>query len=360
MGPLAGMRWSPLTPSRPADADSSLQNYTVPDGLESWSSMVSARVGFIALAALAATATPQMQATRPGAGAAPTEIVTADGVRLHARADGDGRPLVVLHGGPGLSSSYLRPDLQVLSDRYRLISYDQRGSGRSTVVADPARLTLEHHVGDVDAVRRHFGLERMVLAGHSWGAAPAAFYARAHPERVAALILLDPIPMRRTPWMQQFGENLRTWMDEATAKRVGELAAARQNAPDPVAACRAYWAVFIRGYMANPRDPTVLGRMRGDVCDDPPAAIANTGVVSRGALGPLGDWDWRDRFHAVKVPVLVVHGAQDPIPIASAEEWQKALPQATLVPIDGAGHFPQVEQPDAFRTALDAFLARHR
>lgn len=322
-------------------------------------SRTAALYGFLALATLAAPATPQMQAPRPGADAA-TEIVTADGTRLHYRVDGDGRPLVVLHGGPGLSSSYLTPDLQVLSDRYRLITYDQRGSGRSTVVTDPARLGLERHVDDVDAVRGHFRLERIVLAGHSWGAAPAAFYARAHPERVAALILLDPMPMRRTPWMQQFGENLRTWMDEPTAKRVGELAAARQNASDPVAACRAYWAVFIRGYMANPHDLSVLGRMRGDVCDDPPAALANSSVVYRGALGAAGDWDWRDQFQRVNVPVLILHGAQDPIPIAAAGEWQKAFPKATLVPIEGAGHFPQVEQPAAFRKALDAFLAQHR
>jgi len=316
--------------------------------------------GFVGLAELATPAAQQQTpAPRPGVDSSPTEIITTDGTRLHYRVDGDGRPLVILHGGPGLSSSYLAPDLVSLSDRYRLIFYDQRGSGRSTVVTDPARLTLENHVDDVDTVRRQFGLERFVLVGHSWGAAPAAFFARAHPERVAALILLDPLPMRRTPWMQQFGENLHKWMDEPTAKRVAELAAARRNAADPVAACRAYWAVFVRGYLANPQDPSVLERMRGDVCNDPPAAIANAGVVSRSAMGTLGDWDWRDQFKDVNVPVLIVHGSKDPIPIESAGEWQKAFPQATLVPIAEAGHFPQVEQPAALRKALDTFLAQH-
>src|SRR5262245_930012 len=73
--------------------------------------MRSVYYGFIALAALVAPATPQMQAPGPGVDSAPTEIVTADGTRLHYRVDGDGRPLVILHGGPGLSSSYLTPDL---------------------------------------------------------------------------------------------------------------------------------------------------------------------------------------------------------------------------------------------------------
>jgi pimeloyl-ACP methyl ester carboxylesterase len=99
--------------------------------------------------------------------------------------------------------------------------------------------------------------------------------------------------------------------------------------------------------------------MRGDVCNDPPAAITNSGVVYRAALGALGDWDWRNRFRGLDVPVLIVHGSKDPIPIASAGEWQKAFLQATLVPIDDAGHFPQFEQPVAFRKALDTFLARH-
>jgi pimeloyl-ACP methyl ester carboxylesterase len=103
-----------------------------------------------------------------------------------------------------------------------------------------------------------------------------------------------------------------------------------------------------------------MGRMRGDVCNDPPAAISNSGVVSRAALGPLGDWDWRDRFRNVNVPALIVHGSKDPIPIESAGEWQKALKQATLVPIADAGHFPQLEQPVAFRKTLDTFLAQHR
>ena len=257
-----------------------------------------------------------------------------------------------------MSSAYLAPNLDVLAGHYRLISYDQRGGGRSTVVTDPARLSRNHHVDDVEAVRRHFGLNKVVLLGHSWGAAPAAFYAKVHPDRVAAVILLDPIPARSDPWINQFGANLGRWMDEATSKQVAALAAARRGATDPVAACRAYWAVFIRGYMADPHDKAVLGRMRGDVCDAPPEAIANTGVVSSAALGSNG-WDWREEFHGTDVPVLIVHGDKDPIPLASAGEWAKAFPRATLLPIAGAGHFPFVEQPQALLRAIQPFVTAH-
>ena len=117
---------------------------------------------------------------RPATAADPRpvgEVVAPDGTRLHYQTSGKGPTIVVLHGGPGLSSAYLAPNLDFLAAHYRLISYDQRGAGRSTVVKDPAKLSRDHHVDDVEAVRRHFGLDKVVLLGHSWGAAPAAFYA---------------------------------------------------------------------------------------------------------------------------------------------------------------------------------------
>jgi pimeloyl-ACP methyl ester carboxylesterase len=144
-------------------------------------------------------------------------------------------------------------------------------------------------------------------------------------------------------------------MDDETSRQVAALAAARRGG---VAACRDYWAVFIRGYMADPNDKVALGRMRGDVCDAPPEAIANGGVVSSAALGSNG-WDWREDFHGTDVPVLIVHGDKDPIPLASAYEWQKAFPRATLLPVAGAGHFAFIEQPQAVLRAIQPFVTAH-
>jgi proline iminopeptidase len=284
-------------------------------------------------------------------------VVTPDGVRLYYQVQGSGRDrLVVLHGGPGLSSAYLAPDLEILARDHTLIHYDQRGAGRSTVLTDSTRLTLADHVRDVEAVRQHFKLDRVTLLGHSWGAFLAASYARTYTDRAVKLILVDGMPARATPYMQQFSRNLEAWMDSTVQTRVRELGAARRTASDPVAACREFWSVFIRGYFANPSDKEVMARMRGDVCDAPPEAIRNQGVVNRSALQPLGDWDLREDFHGVQVPVLIVHGEKDPIPVASASEWKAAFPKSELVIVVGAGHFPHVEQPAAFVRAIRAFL----
>jgi pimeloyl-ACP methyl ester carboxylesterase len=114
--------------------------------------------------------------------------------------------------------------------------------------------------------------------------------------------------------------------------------------------------VFIRGYLAEPRDDAALARFRGDVCSDPPESIRNAGRVGASVLGPMGDWDWREDFHALRMPVLILHGSNDPIPAVSATEWKAAFPNSTLHILAGAGHFPQVEQGAEFVRLVNEFL----
>lgn len=291
--------------------------------------------------------------------AAPREgfVQAESDVQLYYRVEGGGADtLVVLHGGPGLHSGCLAPDLTPLEKTHTLIYYDQRGAGRSTLVHDAERLSLNTNLADLEAVRRHFHLGRMTLVGHSWGAGLAAHYAREHPDRVARLVLVDSMPPRRTPYIVQFNERLTAWMDDSTQARFGRLSAARKTATDANAACRDYWRLFLRGYFSDPSDSTLVTHMKSDVCNVTPEALRNASFVTQSTLKPLGDWDWRDHFHAVQAPVLVVHGEKDPIPVESASEWQAQFPNAKLVVIPGAGHFSYVERPADFFPAVEAFL----
>ena len=113
---------------------------------------------------------------------------------LYTREIGTGEPLIVLHGGPDFDHRYLLPDLDRLSDRYRLIYYDQRGRGLSADGVNPEDVTMGSEVEDLDAVRQHFQLESATLVGHSWGTVLALEYAIRHPERVSRLILMNPAP----------------------------------------------------------------------------------------------------------------------------------------------------------------------
>src|ERR1700704_5600266 len=121
--------------------------------------------------------------------------IPGDGAALFYRVVGTGPDvLVMIHGGPGMDMGYMVPDFGPLAERHKLLFYDQRGGGRSGLLRDDATLyTMAHHVADLEALRRHFGLERMTLVAHSFGPAIAASYAIAHPERVARMIFMCPV-----------------------------------------------------------------------------------------------------------------------------------------------------------------------
>jgi proline iminopeptidase len=289
----------------------------------------------------------------PTRSAAEGFVPTEDGERLFYRVDGQGLPVVVLHGGPGFNMTYLRDDFLPLARTHRLIFYDQRGGGRSSLVLDDARISLDAHVDDVEAVRRYFGLERLTLIGHSWGAGLAGQYAVRFPVRVATLALVTPMVPRHVPYRAEFVRNRTAWMDAATRVRFAALEAALALGADPVAAARAFYALYFRGFFADRRQADGA-RIR--VADDPPEALANHARGNTLTMASLGDYDWREELRAVRARALVVHGAADPIPLEASREWAASIAGARLLVIEECGHFPQIEQAQIFFGAINDFL----
>jgi proline iminopeptidase len=283
-------------------------------------------------------------------------VDSTDGVRLFYQVQGTGpRETVVLHGGPGLSLRYLLPDLQPLVRSRSLIAYDQRGSGRSTIPKEDRHISLDKHVGDLEAIRRHFSVERLTLIGHSWGATVATHYALRHPSRVARLLLIDPMPPRKDPWEQRFAEAVSRGWGHVTQKEIERLDAEILKADDPIPACRRFFQLYAGPYFA---DRSKAQSSKGDPCADPPEALrawTRTAQLTLGSLGP--DYDWRALLKVLKQPTLIIHGDKDPIPIESAREWSASLPNGRLLVMPNTGHFPFVEQPDVFFAAAERFLS---
>ena len=120
--------------------------------------------------------------------------IPVQGTHLYCREVRRGTPMIVLQGGPDFDISYLLPELDRLSDKFHLIYYDQRGRGRSAAYVKPEDVTLKSEMADLDEVREHFHLDKVLLLGHSWGTVLALEYALRHPERVSRLVLIDPAP----------------------------------------------------------------------------------------------------------------------------------------------------------------------
>jgi proline iminopeptidase len=114
--------------------------------------------------------------------------LSVPGGQIWYKISGTGKaiPVVLIHGGPGYSSFYLKP-FEELGNERQVIRYDQLGGGKSDKVTDTALFTIDHFVNELDLLRTHLGLDKWNVLGHSWGTVIALEYYRAHPDRVASL-----------------------------------------------------------------------------------------------------------------------------------------------------------------------------
>ena len=281
-------------------------------------------------------------------------VEAGSGVRLYYRLVGAGRDtVVVLHGGPGFNMEYIAKDLAPLATSHALLFYDQRGAGRSSLVTDSASLDGQRFSEDLEAVRQHFGLQRVTLLGHSWGAGVAALYASRYPERVKRLVIVDGIPLQQKELAQAF-QDLEARRDSSTRAQMQKWREARLANPGDATACRAYYVLWFGPFFG---DTAAASRSQGDFCAGTAEARRNKmASVDRFVAASLGDWDWRPALRRVHAPALVIHGSADVLPVDGGREWAATLPNARFVLLDGVGHFPYLEAPDAFFTAVDGFL----
>jgi len=193
----------------------------------------------------------------------------------------------------------------------------------------------------------------MALLGHSGGAAVAARYAIEHPGRVSRMILVAPPPPVRDAYAAQVAARFASRLDTATWSRLRVLQSALPAASDPERVCREIIrAVLPRAYFA---DSTAYLRMRGDFCAQPPDRLRTQPARLAAFLHTLPP-DWRADLRRLDVPVLLIHGDHDAIPVAAAREWAASLPGARLVVLPAADHLPWIEQPARFFAAVNDFL----
>lgn len=280
-------------------------------------------------------------------------LYTDDGLHLWASASGRGAPLVLCHGGPGLWDMF-GDVAALLDDTATVIRWDQRGCGRSERCDGP--WTTERFVADLDAVRRHFGHDRIAVLGHSWGAQLALAYTLAHPERVSTLVYVGGTGIGPdADWHPAYRENLLARLGETPRRLARWRELADRTALTPAEA-REYavlqWSVEFED---RERAPDLAERMA-----DPWFGV--NGDCNK-ALGRERRRTWgtpalRAACAALDVPVLIVDGAGDIRPRSAVDSLERALPEVRRVVLPRAGHHPWEEDPEGFRTAVASALAR--
>ena len=264
------------------------------------------------------------------------------GVSLFERRVGSGPPTVVLHGGPGAHHDYLLPGFDALARGRELIYYDQRGGGRSPVSRDTP-VGWREHVADLEELRQQWGIERLTLAGYSWGGLLALLYAGEFPDRVARLALVSPAPgwrEARLEFERRFAE--RNLAPDIQRQRA-ELRESGLKERDPAGYAQRLFELSVAPYFFD------QSRAR----DLTPFRV--TGRTQQEVWASLGDFDLRPALSRLALPAIVLHGQDDPIPLETSRVVAELL-GASFHPLPRCGHVPYVEAFEEFVRLMDRFL----
>ena len=280
----------------------------------------------------------------------------------------DGKPVVLLHGGPGGGCS---AKMRQFHDpaKYRIILFDQRGAGRSTPHAHLVDNTTWDLVADIETLRTHVGVERWQVFGGSWGSTLALAYAQRHPQRVTELVLRGIFMLRRfeLEWFYQQGANRlfpdawEHYLKPIPAVERHDLISAfhRRLTSDDEAtrldAARA-WSVWEAATSFLQVDDAFINSH-----EDPQFALAFARIENHyfvnGGFFEVDDQLLRDAHRIADIPGVIVHGRYDVVcPLANAWDLSRAWPKATLDITPTSGHSAfEAENIDALVRATDSF-----
>jgi len=274
--------------------------------------------------------------------------VQADNALLFCRVMGRGDPLIVVHGGPGLSMDYLLPSLEELASDHLVIFYDQRGNGKSTGEINDENINLDKFIDDLRAIQNHFKFKKIGLVGHSWGAYLAMSYATEYTDQVNKLIILNSIPI-------SYSENLSG--AELTKKDPYE------EMIDNILTSEAYKHQNKEGMLKHYKDlfqfffynPRLVDKLNLD-------NLTATQVQKSALIHKIFEDNFYHKPHDLSeklaklsgIPTLIIHGDNHDIPIFVAQKIHSLIKGSVLTILE-SGHFPYLEKPVEFFKGLREF-----
>jgi proline iminopeptidase len=261
---------------------------------------------------------------------------------------GGGTPLILLHGGPGVSSFYLKP-FEALADERQVVRYDQLGSGKSDPLTDTTKMTIGHFVRELDSLRAHLGYAKVHLLGHSWGTLLAVEYHRAHPDRVASLTLESAF-LDLPAWARDTRRLVGTLSDSARGAIARAEAEHRYDTPAFEAADREYSARYMTRHPVRADGDSIRRTMNEALYEymQGPAEYVITGT--------LRDYDATPFLPTIRVPVLYTVGEFDEASAATVRRFARLTPGARFVMFPGAAHLTPWDAREQNVATVRAFL----
>ena len=266
-------------------------------------------------------------------------------VAYHVVGHGTGTPLLVINGGPGFAHGFLHLSIvwERLAEGRRVVFFDQPGTGQSWSVGPNDSLVVQDILRSIEAIRETIGVPRLAVLGHSWGGYVALAYALNHPDHVERVVLVGSVPPNISAMSAMSAtESLSGLM---YPERMAALAGLSADNPDDV-------QTWIRGYLA-------MMFYSSEVRD---RVLTRLGVVAYNGRQETLLWkdaeahDLTGDLNRLSMPVLVTTGRFDAGAPRNSWRIHQAIRGSQFAVWERSGHFPMIEEPDAFFAVVDRFL----
>jgi len=289
-------------------------------------------------------------------------FVDAHGVLIYYTTIGRGAPLLIVHGGPGASHDYFLPYLLPLARHNKLIFIDERGSGRSEKLADPAGYTVENMVEDVEDVRVALNLGKISLLGHSYGGVLAQAYALKYQRNLTRLILCstfsstkainDVFVKMKENMPAELRDRINRMESEGLFGHGKDYEKNRYTNDYMVAAWgEGYFPYLYQNHPDPNFDPIAMGVTAWDLYRE---MWGSHGVYV--IDGNLSSVEYTDRLSTIRVPTLITVGDHDESDPSMSRVMNSKILGSKLVILPKSGHMTFVDQPKMFLDAVSGYL----
>lgn len=262
---------------------------------------------------------------------------------------GLGTPVILVHGGPGFSSYYLK-SLEALGTDRPVIRYDQLGGGKSDKIADTSLFTIAHFVRELDSLRAALGYDKFHVLGHSWGTIVAYEYYRAHPEHVASIIFGSPV--FDIPAYEKRARSLVATLSDSAQKAIKTAeATSRYDAPSYQNAINEFYGKYVFRHPVEADLDSLFKTANEGIYNylQGPSEFTITGTLKKYNVKP--------GLAAIKVPTLYTVGEFDEVGPSLVRVFAAATPGARFELIPGSAHITTWDNPEVMLRVVREFLS---
>lgn len=261
---------------------------------------------------------------------------------------GTGTPVILLHGGPGFSSFYLK-SLEDLGDDRVVIRYDQLGSGKSGTTSDTTMFNFAHFVNELDSLRAYLGLEQVHILGHSWGTMLGLEYYRAHPTHVASLTFGSAV--FDVPAYAAHAKQLLTTLPDSTQRAITAAEAKGQfDSPAYQNAMNQFYGLYVFRHPVQADLDSTFATM------NPAIYLYMQGPSEFTITGTFKDYNATDFLPQITVPTLFTVGEFDEVGPELIKGFAGKVPGAQVEVLAGAAHITSWDAREAMTAAVRRFL----